>query len=139
MKIDKNTKIKDLIPQGYELDENSYVYNKVPEFATFANDRWISLKLKPKQKSFSDYVNEYEENELGESLPTYSGNWKKGDKLGLLWYIIKDIGRGSEDLSDLSCLLCMILGDHSDTTKISREAFDVLNGHKYFIESIKSD
>jgi hypothetical protein len=93
MKITEQTKIKDLIPEGYELKD---VYK---EGASIRETNSLSIHFKLKEKTFEDYADEYrkvydEEDDLVGIIGNTSDSkyWDMRNKLGLLWYIVQQNG-----------------------------------------------
>jgi translation elongation factor EF-1beta len=99
MKITEQTKIKDIIPEGYEFE-------KIEHEGAGVGIKVYSVYFKPKEKTFEDYTKDYYRkcppevedflmlNVNAEDLPIRS-------RFELLWYIVKDKGGTLKDLSDL--------------------------------------
>jgi hypothetical protein len=137
MKITKETKLEDIIPEGYELRrEYGFTISKVGSC--------INIPIKPKEKTFEDYTKEfYQEFDPDTSealfiLNTKPEELKMKDKLAFLWYIIED---KKGNLMSLGNLLSMIFHEtrYKDFTgtEISIKVYSILP--KSFIKSFKQE
>jgi hypothetical protein len=136
MKITEDTKIKDLIPEGYEFE-------KIEHEGAGVGIKVYSVYFKPKEKTFEDYEKDYYRDRLPKEaeclfiLNVDAEDLNIENRLGLLWYIIKD-KRGN--LSDLSVILDAI--DDEDAINIStsgrlNKIWNLLP--QSFIESFKEE
>ena len=83
------------IPEGYELDSKNTEWTLL--YDEDEDNYLFRVKLKKKEKSFSEYVKEYYKTITGlissKSDSKYQpSTWDIAYKLGLLWYMIEDKG-----------------------------------------------
>ncbi len=132
-KITEETKIKDLIPERFDLDKSRNPYS--------LRGKWLYIPIKLKEKSFEDYVKEFYQRfdpDTSEALYMMKIDPKDlsmQNKLGLLWYIAEDKGADWHDWVDLQALIEDENYDvASDTATSVYELFP-----SSFIESFKQE
>jgi hypothetical protein len=129
VKITEQTKIKDLIPEGMSLKDCE-------------STEWsIHIDFKPKEKTFEDYEKDYYRDRLPKEaedllmLNVDAEDLNIENRLGLLWYIVKDKGGTLEDLSDL--LFRIAQPNEMSEPDISSRVWKLLP--QSFIESFKEE
>jgi hypothetical protein len=135
MKITEQTKIKDLIPKGYEVDG-------VLDWSGHPDKSYIEIVLGRKKKTFEDYKLEYS-NDTTARCFKYNIAGEKDEiavfekNLSLLWYIIKDRGGDIYSLIDLLYSLADNDSSYASNDIAAEEVWDLLP--KSFIESFKEE
>jgi len=127
MKITKKTKIKDLVPDGIALG------------GVEVTDHSTCIDFKSKEKTFGEYCVEYRNMHIDNVFHKYMvdvEHFPMRDKLGLLWYIIKENGGTLKDYSDL---MFRIAQPNDDCLTVPEVAYKVWNMlPQSFVESFKS-
>jgi hypothetical protein len=139
MKITEQTKIKDLIPEGMSLKDCE-------------STEWsIHIDFKPKEKTFEDYEKDYYKDRLSKEaegllmLNVDAENLNIENRLGLLWYIVKDkYAKIKSKMSILGDVLYQIdvhnREAYGEITKVSNEALEIIDMlPPLFIESFKEE
>lgn len=106
MKITEETKIKDLIPEGFELDEQKELYQDLD----IDNTGLITLTIKKKSKILEDY-----ENELGENVGWWTHAIKKNFPRQYYSIILEMI---ADDICEEGKERHYILFEHADNDNI---------------------
>jgi hypothetical protein len=103
MKITEETKIKDIIPKGMEVD----TYTK--------SDEHVYIKLKSASK-FEDYKRDFINTKYKNHIVYDHEIWDEYTRLNFLWFIVKKETPGEEIfiLSELLKLIYIIYGDHDE-------------------------
>lgn len=107
MKITEETRIKDLIPEGYEITG----ITEWEKRSSNKNIKFATIEIQPKEKSFEDYVKEFyrkfdpNTSEALYLLKINPEDLNMQNKLGLLWYIIKDKGGDLNDFANIVKLM----------------------------------